>query len=67
MGSFIFKRQPSDTRQRKYSVEHSPLGRGLGRMTQTDGKEQLEVRPGRLNDEPSGTDRRSPVLPREAR
>jgi hypothetical protein len=67
MGSFIFKRLPSNTRQRRYSVEHSPLGRGLGRMTQTDGKEQMELRPGRLNDTPIGTDRRAPVLPREAR
>lgn len=67
MASFVFKKQKSDTNTRRYTVEVSREGRGLGRKTQMSADQMTTVTPGIPRNWPSGTDTAAPVLPNEAR
>jgi hypothetical protein len=67
MASFVFKKQPSDNRTKRYSVKVSRMGHGLGRKAQMTAEQMTTVTPGIPCNWPHGTDRRAPVLPNEAR
>lgn len=65
MASFNFRKQKSDTRTRRYSVEIDRMGSQLGRRKHTTGAEQLVPRPGHIRSWPVGTDFKAPMLPGE--
>jgi hypothetical protein len=63
MASFKFVRQNSGNANRQYGVHFDRLGAGLGRRKQRTAADMTEIKAGAPRVYPTGTDRKSPVLP----
>jgi hypothetical protein len=62
MASFLMRRVPGDGDQIKYKVEEDRLGRHLPRNPQRTAEDMMGLKPGIMDDYPSGMDF-GPVMP----